>query len=467
MTGAAIALAAALATGTAPPTVTSRAAAGVRILDVEVPGARAAWAASPGEHAVYVAAWPQSGPGRIWRVGIDGSGEPVARAIDVPKDAHMITAAPTLLAWGKGEAWALPGDGGAPIPALDDPDLQWPFEFQGIALTYFPGRLGVWAPAADPDAPWVDRARVALPVSASVEVGVIRLLAAPVRLLDRRADGTLRLATEASADGARRARVSVVTVPPEGGAEVADCWVHFPSAEKLLESRVVVLGGEPALVATTRPADKLSIFGEKLLRVWPLRADRSRLGLDPVLAVESRMNLYQAAIPEIYDADGDGIEDLAVAYWKGIKDDRVVVDVYRGAADGTFRPDPDTSAFDVEHADRSFALHGRDLDGDGVPDLVVEADPGLRVYSGVRPLRRGRLYESGRYRAVPLDRLEGRGESGVRIELGPEGSELRGYAASSGGPRLLDLDGDGRPEVAWWSDPGEHRPARLRIVRLE
>jgi hypothetical protein len=73
-----------------------------------------------------------------------------------------------------------------------------------------------------------------------------------------------------------------------------------------------MLDDEPVLVALTLPADRVSFFGELLLRVFPLRADRSRTGHGPLVAFKSRCNVPQGdtALPRFHDLDGDGRPEI-------------------------------------------------------------------------------------------------------------------------------------------------------------
>ena len=51
-------------------------------------------------------------------------------------------------------------------------------------------------------------------------------------------------------------------------------------------------------------------FGEKLLRVFFIEGDRTRLGKPPVLAVESHANLWQESQVAATDLNGDGRQDV-------------------------------------------------------------------------------------------------------------------------------------------------------------
>ena len=152
----------------------------------------------------------------------------------------------------------------------------------------------------------------------------------------------------------------------------------------------------PVLLVTTKPANKLSLFGEKLLRVYELERDRSRLGINPLFAVQSRMNIWQTALPLVLDVNADGHEDLVVAFWKGLMDDKVVLDVYLAEAGGWFRDTPRTTGFNVKNGERSFVEYGSDLTGNGFPDLLVGADGGLVLYPGLESSNGKKLVDKQR-----------------------------------------------------------------------
>src|SRR4029453_8834912 len=95
-----------------------------------------------------------------------------------------------------------------------------------------------------------------------------------------------------------------------------------------------MLDGPPALVIATTSAEKLSLFGEKGLRVYPLSTDRTRAGGAPSLAATTGINLWQQAIISAEDLDGDGHDDLALAYWKGLKDSIAALEIYPGGPKG-------------------------------------------------------------------------------------------------------------------------------------
>ena len=242
-------------------------------------------------------------------------------------------------------------------------------------------------------------------------------------------------------------------------------WQHLPAREEVIDHAFVAVDGRPALVASTRPADKLSFFGEKLLRAWVLEPDRTRTGRAPFLALETRANLWQRITPIPLDVDRDGREDLVLAYWKGLKDHTVVLDAYLRRGDGTYERSPASTSFDVDDADRSVLEYGKDLDGDGAPELILLGKGGLLVFAGSPGSRRGKgLVEPKPRWTVPLLSPEA-AEAVTEVRVVPEGMDVRPISAAGWTPRIEDVDGDGRGEIVVTA-PLTSRPGRLIVVRL-
>ena len=274
--------------------------------------------------------------------------------------------------------------------------------------------------------------------------------------------------------GSERLRTVLIDPGAEGAARRLECWSRLPGAESLMEGAYLMLDGRPAMVAVTRRADKLSIFGEKMLRLFFLdEADRSRAGNPPLLMTDSHMNLWQPATPSIVDVDHDGRQDLVIGYWKGLKDAHVMLDAYLRQTDGTFARSPVSTGFDVETGRRSMVGYGKDLDGDGTADLMLMAADRLLIFPGVAGSRGGRdLVETKARWSVPLagaeeddnDRADFDIQFGVDGQSG-SGMRTRFFIEPSSMPRAVDLDGDGRPEILRAVEGPEGRGV-LQIIRL-
>jgi hypothetical protein len=231
-------------------------------------------------------------------------------------------------------------------------------------------------------------------------------------------DGPVRFATVPEPFGRKRVRTYLLDPGAPDEHEI-ECWGSFPGSEELMEHGFVLFDNQLALVVATRNADKLALFGEKRIRLYYPKPDRTRRGHPPEFAVESRINLWQPAEFMSLDVTADGREDLVVAYWKGLRDDRVVLDVYPRTVDGGFSEKVGTTGFDVKDGERSFVGYGHDLDGDGLYDLVVTSKQRVLVYSG-RPSSDGdKVVDKNPVFAPEVDRAH-RGE--VEVYVGPPGS---------------------------------------------
>ncbi len=295
---------------------------------------------------------------------------------------------------------------------------------------------------------WGLVSEVDLPTDVRRRGGALRISSPLVRVVGRTSGGRLLFAVGPERHGSRRLRTLLIDpLAGEEGRRV-EVWSRLPSPERLLESSFAILGGRPALIATTRSAEKLSLFEEKFLRVWYLdEPDRTRAGSPPVHAVESGANLWQMSTPSILDVNGDGLEDLVLAYWKGLKDDRVVLEAYLREPDGGFARSAGSTQFDVEDATRSVLGYGRDLDGDGLAELLVRARGRILIFPGARPERKGKgLVEKDPRWDLPGERGSSQ-TARIRIAVGEEGTFFSEVLEPFGSWRLVDLDGDGREEI--------------------
>jgi len=314
---------------------------------------------------------------------------------------------------------------------------------------------------------WGLAEEVPLPVAIDVKGGGLRLSSAALR----RVAGTEQalFAVGPERQGGQRLRTLLLDPAAPPGKRRVDVWCRLPDPEVPMESAYLLLDGRPALVAVTRPADKLSFFGEKLVRLFLLdERDRSRTGSTPLLAVQSGANLWQRIVPAVQDINGDRRQDLVLAYWKGLRESRIVLDAYPRQEDGTFRPSPRSTEREVPGADRSFVQYGHDLDGDGTADLVVHAGGALQILRGL-PSEDGRaLVEETPHWVIPIDLPEKSESMNFDLELGsPEEGELR-WSADDGGPdrvHLVDLDADRRPELLAFT-AGESGVFSIAVIRV-
>ena len=235
---------------------------------------------------------------------------------------------------------------------------------------------------------------------------------------------------------------------PEAGPEesvVEECWARLPGPERVIRAFTRLLDGEPVLLVTTMPADKLSLFDEQLLRIFPLKRDRSRTGRPPRVAFKTRINNVNEPVPFLIDLNDDGRQDLVLGYWKGFDADRVVLDVYLQDEDGSFPSSPKTTGLDIKDSNSSVLFYGRDLDGDDRADLMILAGKKLLIFRGSTTVAKGKnVVEKTPAFSAPVGRAVGGGER--MVSFGTGGAQQ--FTTREGlPPRPVDLDGDGRSEV--------------------
>jgi hypothetical protein len=274
--------------------------------------------------------------------------------------------------------------------------------------------------------------------------------------------------------GSQRLQTMVVhpaAASTEADPLVTESWSLLPQPEEIVESSYLMLDGKVALLAITRPSEKLSFLGEKLLRLFVLEPDRSRTGRLPLLACQSRMNLWQLAHPVLADVNGDQTADLVIGYWKGLKDSTVVLDAYLRGADGRFACSARSTEFDVEDGDRGMLEYGHDLTGDGLPDLLLRSLDTLLVYAGAASRDGKKLVSREPAYSVTGQGMRFSEYDDFDISFGPrpggegEGAALRFRRVTSGDPRFVDLDGDGATEVVVVNTGAANKGA-LHVIRF-
>jgi len=303
-----------------------------------------------------------------------------------------------------------------------------------------------------------------IPQSVTAGAERVSIGSPPVWAVGRPASGRMVFATEPQALGKRRLRT--MFLDPDGARESqsVESWALFPAAARVVDSRFALLDASPVLIVTTTSGDKLSLLGEKELWVFPLGGDRTRAGDAPVFTATTGINLWQQARPVVVDLDGDGHDELVLVYWKGLKNAIAALEVYRGGVSPILTKEGTTS-FDVEGGEKDFIEFGSDLDGDGRPDMLVMAHRELLVFPGVaapRAVRKPVESTPSRRIALPADLPDAPGDT---FSMGTEGFQIARSAGGLGTARLLDLDGDGRPEVLFAGDgPGEAGRAVIVVI---
>ncbi len=340
-------------------------------------------------------------------------------------------------------------DDGALGASLGGPRVSWdPRAAQDSALRVT--LLGAFRTyRRDPEGRIAVGSELAIPERVNPGAERVRVVSPAVCPIGRTASGRMAFATEPEPLGRRRLRT--LFLDPDGPPETqsVESWALFPTPERVVDSAFAILNGSPVLIVTTTSADKLSLLGEKALRVYPLGGDRTRAGDAPLFAATTGINLWQVASPAVVDLDRDGRDDLVLSFWRGLKNSIAALEVYRGTASSFEKPR--SLSFDVEGGEKGFLEFGADLDGDGRPDLMLLANRELLVFPGSIPERAAqRPVETIPSRRIALPELPTAHR--MTFSAGADGFQVQRVAGGLGTPHLLDLDGDGRAEALFAGD---------------
>jgi hypothetical protein len=121
----------------------------------------------------------------------------------------------------------------------------------------------------------------------------------------------------------------------------------------------------------------------------------------------------------VFDVNRDGFDDVILIQPKGLGGGKLVVEAFMGSGSGGF--DGKTRRTDLEVETETWS-YGKDVDLDGIPDLVLIEDEELLVFTGVRDTSSEAVVNR---------------EPVWRIPIGEVNDSLR----------VLDVQGDRRPEV--------------------
>ncbi|HYU31518.1 MAG TPA: VCBS repeat-containing protein [Thermoanaerobaculia bacterium] len=465
-----------LLAGAAPPPPPPPPAVGVKV--VPVAGARRTDAVLPGH--LLAAAEPKGIDGRRRLLVLTTPDDPKAtRVPDGPRSLYLIdpgqAGAPRRLLDGLPEetnalaAVDLDGDGadevllGEPgkLFSLGTPDsISAPrllLEASGLDLRRWRpgasfqaaemGRLRTWDLEDGRLVPGLERA---LPVHAARERQALRLSSLPVTLIPP-------LAAVGPEDNGKL-RLRTILLSSDG--KQTETWSRLPERETVDSFRYALLDGRPVLIASTSDADKIGIFAKQRFRLFPLSADRSRSGQPPSLAFETASHRWFPVDPVLLDLDKDGKQDLVVLQPEGLGGGDLVIDTFFGQGNGRFERPRRLKLNDLDARSWSF---GKDLTGDGIPDLVTVAKTGLHLFAGTADPRKDLLDRRPR---KTVDLAGAQETISISVGVGTGGVETEtSRSASLGGPALEDLDGDGRPEVLLFS-PNAGGRGRVMVVRL-
>ncbi|MEO1083903.1 MAG: hypothetical protein AAFY88_06650, partial [Acidobacteriota bacterium] len=250
---------------------------------------------------------PDELPRLLYRVRGDAADvEPVLR--DLPADLDAIHRdGSTLWLGGDGALYRL-GDGGLELVAGSPDDGDSGDDLSSVPSVDLPalvrGNLladgGLWAPDVgrlvqlDADGSAVGEQK--LPVSADRSRRRLTLRSPPVTRLD---DGTLIAGPRAFS----KTRIQHLIL---GDGEPVEAWSRLPRPEDIERHWYDRLNGEPVFIAATTQADRLGIFEKLELRLFRLKADRTRAGRSPVIAVPSETVRWYQFEPRLLDWNDDG-----------------------------------------------------------------------------------------------------------------------------------------------------------------
>jgi hypothetical protein len=205
-----------------------------------------------------------------------------------------------------------------------------------------------------------------------------------------------------------------------------------------------------------------SFFEEKKLRVWTSGAGGA-MGRAPAGQWTSEVNLWQETVMRYRDLTGDGEGDLCLFYYKGLITARLQVDIYPGLGHGRFGGLIKGQKIGFDSAEREVILVDHDLDGDGLQDMVLVAEDQIRVH--LRGPSAGSKSEPFSVRPWAVLDLrpeaagsEGEGQETMTFSLGSTGTSLSFDANRLEGVRIMEINGDGAPDLvvvnrpAGWND---------------
>ena len=228
-------------------------------------------------------------------------------------------------------------------------------------------------------------------------------------------------------------RLRTVLLDPAASAEEdddgpAEAWSLLPGPERVEESWFEWLDGRPFLYCVTLRADKQGIFERKKLRIFELRADRTRSGRRPTFEALSSARMWQDLDVHTVDVDGDDVRDLVLLAPEGFSGNKLILHVYPGRGDGRFESRHLRTVI-PELREEWPHLYGLDPTLDGRPDLLIVRDGVLEVYAGAEQPKKKAVIGRTPERRIPLarpgsfvHRLESHGPWLVGWNLGDEGA---------------------------------------------
>ncbi|MCP3963454.1 MAG: VCBS repeat-containing protein [bacterium] len=296
-----------------------------------------------------------------------------------------------------------------------------------------------------------------LPMRARRVPGGLRLWTPPVHLLASDGAATL-VAVGPEAQGKRRLLTTLIDLDAaEPETAPVEVWCQLSANERIAQSWYLSIDGRPALAVAALDADKLGLLEKKKLRVFPLRADRTRAGSPPALEIQTATRHWYPLGVHVSDLDLDGREDLVVVQPDGLGAKKLVIEAYRGKGNGGFFRTPRRSVLTAPEARWTF---GHDFDGDGVGELVtLDDDARLRVFRGLPESKKLVVEKQARW-SFEVRNLADSSGIALTIHLG-EGEIDSDTEYDHSGPRVADFDGDGRAEILLRAEAGGRSILRL------
>ena len=269
--------------------------------------------------------------------------------------------------------------------------------------------------------------------------------------------------------GKRRLRTLLYCLGPGGEPEEpVEAWSLLPAGETVTETVYTRFEGRPMLVTLTR--EKLGLFVKQRLRAFPLEASRTRVGTEPTLATETVCPIWHDSALGFADADGDGRHDLYLVCEKGLIDQELRLEVYRGTGRGTGEPGFDPRVSDIE-LDGEFGswLFGQDWTGDGLPDLLAVRDGAIELHAGTggrrHPIDRHAVTSTALVAPNEVDHTitvearvgsnEGPADGELTVELGGPASSAQRTSTATAAPSSSPTGTASRAACWWFSRSNE------------
>jgi len=200
-----------------------------------------------------------------------------------------------------------------------------------------------------------------------------------------------------------------------------------------------------------------SFFEEKVLRIWLTIGQGGPMGRKPAGQWTSEINIWQETVIRHRDLTGDGVDDLCLYYWKGLINAKLVVDVHPGQGNGRFGKMRQAQKFSFDNARRSTTITDRDMDGDGIDDLVLAAEKKLRIFRGTGGLGGSEPYGSKPWAVLDLwpETEDEEGKDTVTLRIGSSGSSISYDDNRLSGINVLDVNDDGALDIVLVNRPRE------------